>query len=75
MEALYVIVGHYTDADIVEAIFFDREAAQDWCNSENDALECAFYEPEELPLIDNHGFHCRRQDVPIIAPWIAEASL
>jgi len=55
------------------AVFWDRNAAEQFCLRENNMLQVEYMEVEEFPLIDMYGFPCSMKDIPTIYPWLAQA--
>jgi hypothetical protein len=74
MKTLYHIVGHYSDADVVEACSLDRGAADALRQDLNDEVQGELYTVEEIPLVDRYGFPIEPRDFPEVFPTLfAEA--
>jgi hypothetical protein len=56
-------------------IALDREAADQFAQTENDEVQCEILTVDEVALVDNYGYPCQRREARFVAPWIADVPL
>lgn len=69
MNYAHLAIQEYSNHSVIVAIFWDRESADHFAESENDLAQCEFTLIESIALVDMYGFPCRLSDLPTIAPW------